>query len=54
VVPRNLIGCRSHFKEEIFDGLRPSREDRVTVGLAFAVRNVALASAVATMLLNRI
>jgi len=31
-----------------------SKEDRVTVGIGFAVRNVALASAVAITLLNRI
>jgi hypothetical protein len=54
MVPRNLIGCRSIFKEESFDGLRLSTEYSVTVGIGFAVRNVALASAVAITLLNRI
>jgi BASS family bile acid:Na+ symporter len=34
--------------------LRLTREDGVTVGIAFAVRNVALASAIAVTLLNRI
>jgi len=34
--------------------LRLSREDRVTVGVGFAVRNVALTSAIAITLLNRI
>ncbi len=34
--------------------LRLSQEDRVTVGIGFAVRNVALASAIAITLLNRI
>ncbi len=34
--------------------LRLSKEDSVTVGIGFAVRNVALASAVAITLLNRI
>jgi BASS family bile acid:Na+ symporter len=34
--------------------LRLSREDSVTVGILFAVRNVALASAIAITLLNRV
>jgi ACR3 family arsenite efflux pump ArsB len=34
--------------------LRLSTENSVTVGIAFAVRNVALASAVAITILNRI
>ena len=38
----------------MFDDLRLATEDSVTAGIGFAVRTVALASAVAIMLLARI